>query len=260
MPNNTNTTFIYALCDPDSGRVRYVGKSNDPESRLKSHKNEVGANRKCRWIQSLLSSGKSPVLTVIAEVPRDSWQEHERRWIAYYRGIYSDLTNHCDGGYGRSGLTDEEKIAISEMAKKRWATPGYREKIFTEERRRNLSIALTGKKKTAEHVSKLPQNQKGYRHSKEFCEKVSRGLTGRKYKRVAPVSPETRKKLSDRMIGNKYTLGRKLSDDHKKAIGDYFRGRMKSDDQIAKMRMARRWWWKRKKDAAAGPPKIWLWD
>ena len=28
-------TYIYALVDPRDGRVRYVGKSNDPERRLR---------------------------------------------------------------------------------------------------------------------------------------------------------------------------------------------------------------------------------
>ena len=33
----TGIAYIYALCDPRDGAVRYVGKSVDPEARLRGH-------------------------------------------------------------------------------------------------------------------------------------------------------------------------------------------------------------------------------
>lgn len=51
-------TFIYALCDPDTEEVRYIGKSNSTRRRYSDHINECRTNRKSHkisWIKSLLS-------------------------------------------------------------------------------------------------------------------------------------------------------------------------------------------------------------
>ena len=50
-------TFIYALCDPRTGRVRYVGKADRPHARLREHlalsgrkrPAEIAAKQRATW-------------------------------------------------------------------------------------------------------------------------------------------------------------------------------------------------------------------
>lgn len=53
---------IYALCDPDTGDVRYIGKANCAQLRLKSHLRDARIRKTpvyC-WINELLAKGLCP--------------------------------------------------------------------------------------------------------------------------------------------------------------------------------------------------------
>jgi len=80
------------------------------------------------------------------------------------------LLNKTDGGDGlvNPGLETRKKFSI---IRKEWMShPENKARIYTTERARKISDAMTGKKKSPEHIAKLPQNQKGYKHSEEFRE------------------------------------------------------------------------------------------
>jgi predicted GIY-YIG superfamily endonuclease len=100
----TATTFIYALLEPDSDDVRYIGKADNPKSRLSEHVNYRAESRtyKSHWIQSLQKQGKNPKLVILEEVPVEQWQEAERRWVAHYQEKGARLTNIHPGGWGGS--------------------------------------------------------------------------------------------------------------------------------------------------------------
>lgn len=89
---------IYALSDPITGQLRYIGKANDSAERLKSHLRD--ANRRdtpvYRWIRKLTNKGLAPAVKVL-EVTHD-WQESERRLIALSRARGDKLLNVADGG------------------------------------------------------------------------------------------------------------------------------------------------------------------
>ena len=88
--------FIYVLKCPDSGAVRYVGKTNNIKKRMSSHLSTRSRLRSSRWIQKLIASGKKPVIDVIEET--FDWENRERYWIAFYRSSGCDLLNIDDGG------------------------------------------------------------------------------------------------------------------------------------------------------------------
>jgi len=101
------TTFIYALSDPRTDAVRYIGKSNDPEYRYKLHIRKTADNtKKSKWVRSLLIAGVSPTLDVIDEVPNDEWSFWEQHWIQVFKGWGFDLVNGDNGGLG-SGRIDQ---------------------------------------------------------------------------------------------------------------------------------------------------------
>lgn len=102
-----NPAEIYALCDPDSGAIRYIGKANDSRKRLKSHLFETRRKSPLYdWIASLRTQGKTPVLTVLMSAW--DWREAEKLVIAQYRAE-GKLLNLADGG-------DEPKCSREQRA------------------------------------------------------------------------------------------------------------------------------------------------
>lgn len=95
----SETVTIYGLCHPETGELRYVGKANNLESRIRCHRWEARSSslhtRKVNWLRSLSTD---PVVTVLEECTKDNWAEAERRWIAVFRTQGARLTNFADGG------------------------------------------------------------------------------------------------------------------------------------------------------------------
>jgi hypothetical protein len=141
-------TFIYALCDPITEEIRYIGKTNTPRKRYYSHLNEskIGKRKshKISWIRKLLSLNQKPVMKIIDEVDSAEW----KFWEAHYINLYKcngNLTNLTEGGQGGNGyshteeskqrmskskkgrkLSDDQKLKLSEGQKKKHAeTPSY---------------------------------------------------------------------------------------------------------------------------------------
>lgn len=88
-----------------SSAVRYVGKTQVPDSRLSAHlskaKSGETSHHCAHWIRQLLADGLRPVFNVVFEVPDDElWQDHEKRLIAEYRDAGACLTNLTGGGGG----------------------------------------------------------------------------------------------------------------------------------------------------------------
>jgi len=155
-PQNQDTTFIYGLVDPRTGYVRYVGKANKPAYRLSMHLTPAemkDTSHKNSWLRGLLREGKKPELIILQSVGKSAWQDAERGWIAYYRGIpnYPLLTNTVDGGEGVEGyiLSEEQRKRRSERQKGKPMPPGTGDKIraklkgfvHSEESRQNMSKA-----------------------------------------------------------------------------------------------------------------------
>lgn len=85
---------IYALCDPETGDVRYIGQSRDPAGRLRGHLSERGVpGVHGAWLQALHQRALKPVLRVLAMVPQAQAADAERRQIALHCARGCDLTN-----------------------------------------------------------------------------------------------------------------------------------------------------------------------
>jgi len=108
--------------------------------------------------------------------------------------------------------------------------PEFRKKIFTPERNKKLSKALTGLKKSNDHVGKLPQNRVGFKHKKEFGEKIAKAMMGNKYALGLHHSEETKRILADHSRGNKHTLGRVVPYREKLAKSLTLRNKSKSNE------------------------------
>lgn len=205
MPN-----YIYALLCP-SGKVRYIGKTNDPVKRLRRHisraKYHETKSHAANWIRSLLKVGHKPTLKVLEEIPDGGdWVSREIETIAEYRSLGFDLTNATAGGEGVCGLSDEslaKRVAAAAITK---SMPENRERYS----RRLKEVSNTPEAKALRsELSKALWNRPGYREkrSEEFIgsarqEKMLASMTDDVRKRQGRTfsakykDPEFRKKMS----------------------------------------------------------------
>lgn len=116
------TVFIYALCEPGTRTIRYIGKSKNPGQRLIAHCNESykQENYLGHWLSSLKRDSKLPALLVLKEVPASEWEEWEKRYIRCARSLGFKLVNGTEGGDGiNSPMPDaiRQKISLSKCGK-----------------------------------------------------------------------------------------------------------------------------------------------
>lgn len=183
-------TFIYALKEPDTGEIRYIGKADVPDSRLFQHireaRNPKLRTHKDNWIRSLLIRMATPGLEILDEVAVENWPQWEVAWIEFFQESGSCLVNSTPGGDG---------IAM---------TPEIKEKI---------SVANTGVPKSLKHRENMSLVRLGKRASSETKLKMSvshAGKTPSLGKRWT-LSDEAKRNHSVALLGNKNSLGHKDS-------------------------------------------------
>jgi predicted DNA-binding protein YlxM (UPF0122 family) len=149
-------TFIYALCDPDTEEIRYIGKANSIRRRYSDHINECKTSRKSHkisWIKSLLVKNKKPLIKILDEVPQDDWKLWEVHYIDLYKLKGANLTNLTEGGQGGNGYkhTEESK---QRMRKSKLGIP------LSEEHKKNISEAVKLKAEETPNYNRSGNNLK----------------------------------------------------------------------------------------------------
>lgn len=102
--------YIYVLSDPESGAVRYVGKTDSLRRRYGAHLSAAAKGAQtpsAEWIRDLLSRGLKPKFKVIETITVEDWEERETFWIAHFRALGDGLTNVAFGGIGGRRLPEE---------------------------------------------------------------------------------------------------------------------------------------------------------
>jgi group I intron endonuclease len=161
------TTFIYALKDPLTDKVRYIGKSNNPKLRYYAHLSHAKKTRnkthRDSWIISLLNQNLKPILFVIEETTDELWKERER----YYISRYSNLTNHTIGGEGAEGFKHSKETRILFSKIRTGSRNSFYGKSHTKEAKELFSKNRVGKRLGAEN------SFYGKGHTKETKQKLS---------------------------------------------------------------------------------------
>lgn len=113
---------IYALCSRDTGEVRYIGKANDAQKRLKSHMRD--AKRRDTPVYRWINKNGEPLLRIVAENCAD-WKFAESVAIETARSLGARLLNVADGGDEPFCSTEVRarngKKNASERSKPLWA-------------------------------------------------------------------------------------------------------------------------------------------
>lgn len=161
----SSTGTIYALCDPGTVRIRYIGQTKNLRQRISAHLSSARRGKRlavCQWIREL---NEQPSVLVLQEC-HSSLDAAEMEWIALFDGEIH-LLNYTAGGDGFRGP-------------------------HSEETRRKMAASRKGQPKSPEWVEKYSAAQRGQKRrplTPAECERISKMHKGRKR------SPETRERL-----------------------------------------------------------------
>jgi GIY-YIG catalytic domain len=204
---------IYALCEPETGEVRYIGKTRNLRKRQLQHLRPSSLERRSRrssWLKNLLARGLQPMVCILQEVPVEQEDELERWWIAVYRPN-GRLTNETDGGDGVTNPPAEVRALIGNRRITAADARRIRERVAAGE---SSMVALATEYGVSRHaignlvrgqtwpqvggpiVKSLPR-----RVSAEALEAASKATRGK------PRSDEVRLKISEAKKGRPYPSG-----------------------------------------------------
>jgi len=195
-------TIIYALCDPLTEEVRYIGKTKrKAHTRLRNHiteaKRRIKLTHKANWVYSLLCKNLEPTMSVLEVVADgENWEEREKWWIVFAREQGFDLTNLTDGGegtqlfgeangfYGRKH-SEESLRKIREALKDR--EPSFKGKHHTEEakqknREAHLGVCSLSPEQIKEYRKRFSGEGNpfyGMFHSEETKQQISENRKGK---------------------------------------------------------------------------------
>jgi hypothetical protein len=136
---------IYALVDPRTGDVRYIGMTvRSLKARLRDHLRDLRRDdHRTRWIRSLCVAGIRPEIIELEIVSVEDRCPAEQRWISSYRSRGARLVNATRGGAGTLGYrrTEEDKRRIGDRSRLLFQDPARRAAVSKVHRGKSLSDA-----------------------------------------------------------------------------------------------------------------------
>lgn len=177
--------YIYTLSEPNTGRVRYVGKTNDMKQRFSDHYSESVAkrsNKRDKWVKSLKAKGLFPIMEVLETVAEDEWEDAEKFWIQNLKFLGCDLLNSNGGGHGGISPSPEvrQKIGAARVGWKH--SPETKARIaasckarMTDEEKERLRIKCSGWHQSNATKKAISDAKKGKPRSEEVRLKLLAG-------------------------------------------------------------------------------------
>jgi hypothetical protein len=189
---------VYALIDPVTQMIRYIGQSVCVEKRFSNYRRIAKSSWATttndhldRWLRKLHNAG-TPHETEILESgfeSQDDLNEAEAFWENYWRAMGSPLINIRKCGGARGAHSPSTRRKMSEAAKGR---------VHGPETRRRMSESHKKKRLTEEHKRKIGEASRGHACSPEQREKIAASKRGRRLSpehKAAIVAGHARRKL-----------------------------------------------------------------
>lgn len=214
---------IYIIVCLVNGRV-YIGQSKHIQKRWLEHKEELQKGSHCNnHLQNAWNKygEKSFVFSVLELCENSRLVEREQYWIDYYGGINSKNTYNFREAGSKGSMSEETLKIMSENTKRLRQNPDWVAKnaqairdSWTPERRQYMSELKSGTTWT----DKQRQSRKYYDELRRGCprsdetkKKISQALLGHK------VSEETKQKLRE---AGKKQIHKPMTEEQRKHISD----------------------------------------
>jgi len=104
--NLIDVVYIYALIDPETSGVRYIGQAECPKCRYTQHltgsfQQEEYHLPKSEWIRDLINNDLAPRLKILEQCQKEDGWSRECHWINHYVDEGDNLLNikHRTGHY-----------------------------------------------------------------------------------------------------------------------------------------------------------------
>lgn len=116
---------IYLLKHPVSAEIRYVGKANNSQARLKSHLRDAKRRNTplYSWIRKLMSQGLIPTVEVVKVVDDSDWEAEESCEISKRLKEGCRLLNLAPGGNQPHPSPEQRAKSALLAVKSRHSTP-----------------------------------------------------------------------------------------------------------------------------------------
>lgn len=193
-PNVRDVVYVWT----EDGNPCYVGiTSQGIRNRLQSH---LRGTDKCMFQKKLRSKPDVFRCYIVDQfylhADADTSYQHLLDLETYYIDLFGTY-HHANlvgynltmGGQGMTGFVTSEET----RGKRSAAQIGIKKGPFSEEHKRNLSIAHMGHKHSEEHKQKVSNALKGRKHTEESIRKMS---IAKKGKKRPPFSEDTKRKMS----------------------------------------------------------------
>jgi len=242
--------FIYALKEPNTDEIRYIGKTKNINQRLNEQLSEARRSPKHThrniWLRSLLRQNLKPSVEIVDEVPEAEWQAWEAAYIQFYLEQGCRLVNSTPGGEGTSLLGNKNpffgKTHTAEARNK--IAIASRNRAVSDQTRAKMSMATLGKKRSLETRKKLSESKRGTKNfwfgrmqSTEMRKKNSDAHIGSKNNFFGKKhSMESRLKMS---LAKQQRPGTKHTEATKERLRQFRTGKRHSPAAIAKIKIKR---------------------
>jgi len=77
--------YVYGLVDPGTKKIRYIGKTKNPNKRAKDHFRGSKLPLLKKWIEDLKIKGKEPIFTILETIQKPEVNEREKFYIEQYK-------------------------------------------------------------------------------------------------------------------------------------------------------------------------------
>jgi len=161
--------FIYTLSHPITEEIRYIGKTNNIEKRLRSHLSNhqlLDKTKKNNWIISLLRDNLIPKIEVLDETTDNNINELEIFYISLFKSWGFRLLNMTDGGDGISwkGKKHSEESKIKNLVNSPHRKSVGQYDIYGDLIKEYHSIREAANETNSDrsHISRCCNNKKSY--------------------------------------------------------------------------------------------------
>ncbi len=168
--------LVYALIDPRTDCIRYIGKSSAGLRRPASHAGKRALEKdrtyKGNWIRQLQTLGLTYEVRVLETTSNADLEDAEIRWIAHGRIACWPLTNQTSGGEGLKNPSQEVRDRIGAAHKGRKHSPETIARM--QEAHKGKRYRLPGFSQPEEFKEK----RRAFRHTPEAKDRIGAAHRG----------------------------------------------------------------------------------